>query len=339
MLRETADRWDFESESALENFVWANLEELFGLTPLVRQYCSNGEFCDILALDKERCLVIIELKNSEDRYIVQQLTRYYDSLIKEKPFELQVNYQQAIRLVAITPSFHRHNLIDRIYSKLIFKFLSFNILNIEDKFYLSLKNIDTSEIFKIKVPYQQVSNFEWSTDLLSPPQILLETLGAYSKEHQQAILMIRHKLITFEERMQETATAKSIQYGRGNSKLCAEFYFDKKQYNIVLFLWLPLWRHTKLAIGRHRIWTDWKTVSYYAHIPEGLGRARPEAEWKAIPREAWPRQNLHGSRKALIAHPFHKNMARAMGYEDETNSLELLVDAALSCWHKKLRSL
>jgi RecB family endonuclease NucS len=125
LLRKTVDRWDFESELALENFVWVNLEELFGLTALVRQYCSKGEFCDILALDQQRRLVIIELKNSEDRYIVQQLTRYYDSIIKEQPFQSQVDYRQRISLIAITPSFHRHNLVDRIYSKLEFQFLNF----------------------------------------------------------------------------------------------------------------------------------------------------------------------------------------------------------------------
>ncbi len=336
MLRKTTERWAFESELALENFAWANLEELFGLTPLDRQYCSKGEFCDILALDKQKRLVIIELKNSEDRYIVQQLTRYYDSIIKEQPFQSQVDYRQSISLIAITPSFHRHNLVDRIYSKLEFRFLNFNIIHLQDEFYLSLTDIDTSEDFRIKIPYQKISDFELKKEFPSPPQILLETLGVYSKEYQQAILRIRHKLISFDQRMLEITTAKSIQYGRGKSKLCAEFYFDKKQNDLVLFLWLPLWRHTKPAIGRHRIWTDWKTVLYIAHIPEGLGRAKPEPEWKAIPREAWPRKHLHGSRKVLVADPFHKNMARAMGYEDETNSLELLIDAALSCWHKKL---
>jgi RecB family endonuclease NucS len=336
LLRKTTDRWDFESELALENFVWVNIEELFGLTALVRQYCSKGEFCDILALDKQKRLVIIELKNSEDRYIVQQLTRYYDSIIKEQPFQSQVDYRQPISLIAITPSFHRHNLVDRIYSKLEFKFLKFNVIYVKDEFYLSLINIDTSEIVEIKIPYQQISYLELHQELTSPPQILLETLGAYSKENQQAILSIRHKLITFDERMLETATAKSIQYGTGKSKLCAEFCFNKKQGNLVLFLWLPLWRRLKPAIGRHRIWTDWKNVLYIAHIPEGLGRAKPEPEWKAIPREAWPRKHLHGSRKVLIAYPFNKNMARAIGYEDETNSLDLLIDAALSCWHKKL---
>jgi len=66
----------------LEDFVWNHLEQLFQFFPLKRQYISKGEICDILAL-KDKQLAILELKNSEDRYIVQQLSRYYDSLIDE----------------------------------------------------------------------------------------------------------------------------------------------------------------------------------------------------------------------------------------------------------------
>lgn len=116
---------------ALENFAWANLESLFGLTALKQQYYSNGEICDILALDREGRLVVIELKNCEDRYIVQYLTRYYHSLLNEKPFQSQVNYEHPARLVAIAPSFHRHNLGDRIYNKLEFQFLLFDILHLD----------------------------------------------------------------------------------------------------------------------------------------------------------------------------------------------------------------
>lgn len=157
MLRKTGERWEFESELALENFAWANLESLFGLTALKRQYYSNGEICDIFAVDKKSRLVIIELKNCEDRYIVQQLTRYYHSLLNEKPFQPQVNYEHPARMVAVTPSFHRHNLVDRIYNKLEFQFLRFDILHVEQKFYLLLKDIDTSEDSRIELSYQEVN--------------------------------------------------------------------------------------------------------------------------------------------------------------------------------------
>ncbi|BBD69410.1 hypothetical protein NIES4072_32570 [Nostoc commune NIES-4072] len=35
-LRKTGDSWEFATEADLEDFVWANLKELFGLIPLKR---------------------------------------------------------------------------------------------------------------------------------------------------------------------------------------------------------------------------------------------------------------------------------------------------------------
>ena len=77
-LRKTGSGWEFESETILEDFVWANLQQLLGLIPLKRQYRVSGQICDIVAVDENKRLVVLELKNGEDRYIVQQLTRYGD---------------------------------------------------------------------------------------------------------------------------------------------------------------------------------------------------------------------------------------------------------------------
>jgi RecB family endonuclease NucS len=68
-LRKTSLGWEFASEAALEDFVWDNLIQLLGLTPLKRQYPELGEYCDILAVDNQKQLTIIELKNIEDRYV------------------------------------------------------------------------------------------------------------------------------------------------------------------------------------------------------------------------------------------------------------------------------
>ncbi|WP_375492887.1 endonuclease NucS domain-containing protein [uncultured Nostoc sp.] len=73
-LIKTGNGWKFATEADLEDFVWANLKELFGFIPLKRQYYINGQICDILALRENKQLVVLELKNAEDRYI-QQLTR------------------------------------------------------------------------------------------------------------------------------------------------------------------------------------------------------------------------------------------------------------------------
>lgn len=71
MLKKVNEKWHFASESNLEDFVWSKLNSLFGLSPLKRQYTVYGDICDILALDGNSRLVVIELKNTEDRYIVQ----------------------------------------------------------------------------------------------------------------------------------------------------------------------------------------------------------------------------------------------------------------------------
>lgn len=94
MLRKSGEGWDFQNEAALESFAWKNLPGLFGLKPLKRQYRVRGEVCDILAIDSGKRLAILELKNAEDRYIVQQLTRYYDNLLEERPLSSQIDYTQ-----------------------------------------------------------------------------------------------------------------------------------------------------------------------------------------------------------------------------------------------------
>lgn len=128
--------WIFKTEFDLEEFIWANLEPLFNLKPLARQYIIKGQICDILATTPEHQLVVLELKNVEDRYVVQQLTRYYASLRQAQPFADQVDYSLPIRLVAIAPTFHAHNHIDREHSRLDFEFCRFAISGAGDRFSL-----------------------------------------------------------------------------------------------------------------------------------------------------------------------------------------------------------
>jgi RecB family endonuclease NucS len=75
--------WEFISEAALEQFVWQNLAEALGFTPLRQQYRLKDEICDRLALDREGGLVLLALKYAEDRYLMPQSTRYDDSLLEE----------------------------------------------------------------------------------------------------------------------------------------------------------------------------------------------------------------------------------------------------------------
>ena len=310
-LRRTGQGWKFVTEEVLEDFVWANLERLLGLTSLTRQYFVKGEICDILAVDDSKRLVVLELKNSEDRYIVQQLTRYYDNLLEDKPFQDKVDYSKTARLVAVAPTFHKHNFIDRKYNTLALDFLKFEVLEKNQKFYLQLKSIDEKQVAKLEIPYREIDSAIVGENIPTPPQILLEWLGSYTGEHQEAILKLRKQILSFDERIQELAAPKSIKYGKGR-KVCAEFCFHRKSKEIVLFLWLRIPNYQKRqAIGRMQISTsDWSDYLKFAHVPQGI----------LIKMEL-----LYARTYCLIIEG-----KQVRGYLDE------LVDEALETWLQKL---
>ena len=286
-LHKTPNGWEFTSEAALEKFIWANLKELFGITPLKQQYISNGEICDILAVDDHKGLVILELKNVEDRYLVQQLTRYYANLLEEKPFSQEIDYSRSTRLIAIAPSYHRHNLIDKDYSQLKFEFFQFSIMKDEKDFYFILQEQGKdSNLNRYLIPYQPIET-SVIEGIPEPPELLIKWLGGCTKEEQEGFLKVRSKFLGCNPRMKEFVDKKGIQYGSGKTKLCAEICFQQKLQKPVLFLWLPtpsthLW-DKKPMVGRLRVWTNGQTISHVGYIPEGFGKMKTSLEWEQIP--------------------------------------------------------
>ena len=310
-LRRAGQEWEFVSEEALENFVWTNLKCLLSLNPLKRQYFVKGEICDILAVDDSGQLVVLELKNSEDRYIVQQLTRYYDSLLEEKPFKEEIDYDKPVRLVAVAPIFHKHNFIDCKYNKLALEFLQFEVLKREQLFYLRLKTTDGKQVSKLEIPYREIDAAIIGENIPTPPSMLLEWLGTYNSEQQEAILKIRKQILSFDQRIEEITESKSIKYGRGKTKLCAELCFQRKSREIVLFLWLYIPNYRKRqAVGRMQIRTsDWSDYLDFAHVPKGISKME------------FGRINLYY---------LEEEGERVRGYLDE------LVDEALETWLRRL---
>lgn len=147
MLNKVDGKVGFKNEAELENFVYGHLDELLNLQPIAKQYRVDSDICDILAVDDKKRLSIIELKNVEDRYVVQQLTRYYESLVGEKPFADLVNYENVVRLIAIAPSFHNHNFVDKKYARLELEFWSFELATNKGSKDISFKltNVDNNE--------------------------------------------------------------------------------------------------------------------------------------------------------------------------------------------------
>jgi len=342
-LRRVSEGWEFSSELALEVFIWERLEDLLQLQPFQRQYAVMGEICDILALTSERQLVILELKNTEDRYIIQQLTRYYANLLEEKPFPGSIDYEKPIRLIAIAPTFHRHNYIDRQYSRLTFEFIQVKVTQ-SDEFYLELhRESATAEVIKAALPFQEVELDQQSTDLPEVPEQLLRWLGACSAADQQAILKARQQILSFHPRMQEMVNKTSIQYGTGKIKLCAEICFQKSQQQPVLFLWLPLpncWtsHNSPERIGRLRLWTTGETVTHAGHVPSGFGKMRLEEEWNTLPKSKWPRKNLiwNLSANSMVPVTVGKFHPPDVTSQDDAIALSEFVFLALQKWLEKL---
>lgn len=293
-LRKKPSGWEFVSEAALEKFVWTNLLELFGVNPLKQQYITNGEICDILAIDQEGGLVILELKNTEDRYLIQQLTRYYASLLEEKPFQENIDYTRPVQLVAIAPTYHRHNLVDRHHSTLDFKLLQFSIAEENESCYFVLRNLELETVQRHLIPYS-VAETPIIENIPEPPDVMLEWLGGCSLEEQTGFLKVRNKILSHSTRMKEMVDKRVIQYGSGKTKLCAEIRFQQKVQRPILFLWLPtpstLWRsHIKQPmIGRLRVWTNGEAISHIGHVPEGLGKMKLESEWNQLPQNQRPK--------------------------------------------------
>lgn len=249
LLKKSGNKWGFGSEEALENFIWENLENLLSLTPLKRQHQVNGEVCDILALDpSSKQLVVQELKNDEYRGLVPQLTRYYTKLIEFKPFDPNIDYSQPIRLLAIAPSFHKQNLIDREYSKLSFDFLKFDVVQDGDNFIFNLTNIDTGKVFSAEIKHSQEDIWDLAANLPEVPKALHNIMAECSPEKKAQILKFRERILCFHEKIQEITASGVVKYGRGKSKICAEICHSNSSkisqgglsHYPALFLYLPI---------------------------------------------------------------------------------------------------
>ncbi len=335
-LRKTGQRWEFESEEALEDFAWANLKQLLGLTPLKRQYMVKGQICDLLAVDETKQLVVLELKNSEDRYIVQQLTRYYDALLEEKPFKEVVDYTRPIDLIAITPKIHRDNLTDRKYHHLSIRFLQFQLVMSGEVLYIQLKDIDTDKLFQLEIRRQERDSTE---SLPIPPKLLQKLFSSCSNEQIRVIMEIRNQILSFDKRMEEISTDGSIKYGNGKSKtskFCVEFCPNSKG-ELLVFLWLRFKGGAGQKIGRAKMGINYETGNALieGYVSKGIRTKNPPFNKDTA---TWIEKiNNKIDNSEVLTYEEFKLLDRYT--YDKTfiyDSINGMVDAALQHWLKRL---
>lgn len=295
MLKKVGTNWSFENEAVLEDFCWNNLESLLGVIPIARQFNTTSKYvCDILAKTRYNQLVILELKNEEDRYIIQQLTRYYDQLVIEKVFEAEIDYQLPVKLVAVAPVFHRDNLTDIKYHKLDFELLQFKVIEQQDIVYFQISKLVNSSQCQIRIPYQRQDK---NIDVIEPPRSLLNILNKYDLEEKNNILSIRAKILGSDNQIQEIIDSGKFLYGKSKNSVFAELRHDPQRNSLALFLWLANThaKNKKHFRARMRVWNDWINVTDIAHVPKGLGRTITKQEWKSGKikplKKLQPRQN------------------------------------------------
>lgn len=328
-LRKTGSGWEFASEEALEDFVEVHLQSLLGLTVIKRQFTVNEQRCDIIAVDENKRLVVLELKNGEDRYVVQQLTRYYDALLEHKPFADRVDYAQPVRLIAIAPKFHRDNFTDRKYHGLFFQFLQFAIVLSEDNLNLQLKDVDAEHIAQVEITYQQT---ESTDNIPNPPREFRNLLKKFIDDEQQVIGRIREKILRFDTRMQEIIGSQSISYGKGKSKLCAQICVDRRAgegyIRPALMLWLPLspCRDNCNRVGRMAL--------YNRKLNDALSLSKID-EYSYL--RHWPVGSRYSASDGQVQTWDLKHYVNEIGKQkNESHALDFLVDLSLEKWRERL---
>lgn len=259
---------NFESKFWLEEFCIQNLEALFGFIFLGRQVCIEGQYCDIFALDRENKLVILELKVTEDRYIVQQLTRYYDAALKHQLFQDQVDYTQSIRVIALAPRFHRDTLTDLKYSTLNIELCSYTIETKDNETFDFLMRDLTGKISeRIPIATVPLSESPSSVEISPPSQFFLKTITKFkSDQNISPILHIREKILSFHPRMKEFQEQKRWTYSRGKSiKPCAIIQAGTSRKlphvfinSVNLLLYLPdlMWTGSSYKVSPVHIFTS-----------------------------------------------------------------------------------
>ncbi|WP_338442057.1 hypothetical protein VZG28_02850 [Synechococcus elongatus IITB4] len=259
--------WKFANESELERFLWEFLPDYLDCQPLQRQFRINNQCCDILAIGYENELIVIELKVVEDRYLVSQLTRYFDAIAQEQPFADQVNYLRPIRLIAIAPSYHPDNLTDVRYSQLSFELYQHQIEQQAQNHYLILLNLHTQEQRQQQIPVVQLPNTPAA--LPDPPHLMLTWLKRCTPKQRDHLLKLRIKILNFDPRIQEVVQGQSIFYGKGK-KHVAELCIDPAR-EFCIFFWFPNDENFfRGRVRRFRYWTNWITASYWGACHAGF---------------------------------------------------------------------
>ena len=274
------NRWDFGSEADLEDFVWSILLEILDIKPLSRQHSEDGQNrYDILGILPDKSLAILELKNQIDDGIIPQLTRYYDALEKQHPFQDIIDYTKPISLIAIAPDYHERSLIEIKYSTLEFNLLSYKISSSHSDFCFEISNyLDNVIVSSLPIKFAQPPKSE----IAPQPRAFRNLLDRCTDEECQIFSAVRERILAFQKQIKEEARKNHLTYARGKSLPLAEIRLDSTRNQVFLALYLPLMRTRGKRIISRRKAKLWLQRSQVTDVGFALTRTMnpiTHAEW------------------------------------------------------------
>ena len=324
---QSGQSWQFSTESDLEEVIWHHLLALLNLRPLSRQFSISGKFCDILAVDDADRLVIIELKNTEDRYVVQQLIRYYDAISSAEALPFEVAASEP-RLIAIAPSFHADTLTDCQYSTLSIELLTFSLEQTADGITLTIQDTSGTVVSTLCLS-AALSTIRDNIEIPDPSRKLLNLLSHSSAAEYDWVIQMRRQLLSFDPRIKELVTASSIFYGCGQTKACCELrkvgsagYIGRA---LAYFLWLPHLER-KPQVMRMMVGFDMEKHRVLGLVHSSSSYRMSEG-W-IFPKSVELLQKLR--------YPQFQEYYQPLLNTDRTISSSCIVDLALQTWYSRL---
>ncbi|MGA1256978.1 MAG: hypothetical protein ACO3YX_08235, partial [Candidatus Nanopelagicaceae bacterium] len=174
---------EFESEFHLELFVCESLLKALNLKLLARQHPCQAGICDVLAIGPDRQLVILELKNTVDSHVLEQITAYFDALSLEQPFSDLVDYHRPIDLYTLCPDYVSRTPLILKYHKLDFRVLCYKILENSSNFLFHLYDwLAQQELLCLSIPVTKTQNQAFA--LPSAPQSFINLLKKLQPDSQ-----------------------------------------------------------------------------------------------------------------------------------------------------------
>ncbi|MEG4456837.1 hypothetical protein [Microcoleus sp. N9_A1] len=242
MLRYFKGKFLFKSEALLEEFTWLHLKPLLNLEPIKRQLSINkGNRSDILGVTNLGQLALVELKKGGGKDSIDQLIRYRNSLMSERPQSSEfssVDFNQGFLLVAVASHFSL-TAIDYAKSKLPgVLLLTYEITKYSrEDYYLTFNQLNTKKISRVKIDILENSLFD------SLPSFIQGYLLG-NGEKRKPILNIIQKILGYSSTMSfnilsgyyASGLIKSLEFAKYNqqgkilgNKICAALLYSPSE--------------------------------------------------------------------------------------------------------------